>query len=57
MPKILDMSEEAYRFFAQWKNALVEKANSIEDERLIDSRMMKADSNVARLALVFQLLG
>lgn len=57
LPKVLDMSEEAYRFFAQWKNALVEKANSIEDERLIDSRMMKADSNVARLALVFQLLG
>ena len=57
IPKVLDMSEDAYRFFAQWKNALVEKANSIEDERLIDSRMMKADSNVARLALVFQLLG
>ncbi len=56
-PKVLDMSEEAYRYFAQWKNALIEKANSIEDERLIDSRMMKADSNVARLALVFQLLG
>ena len=57
IPKVLDMIEDAYRFFAQWKNALVEKANSIEDERLIDSRMMKADSNVARLALVFQLLG
>ena len=57
MPKVLDMSEDAYRCFAQWKNSLVEKANSVEDERLIDSRMMKADSNVARLALVFQLLG
>ena len=57
IPKVLDMSEDAYRYFAQWKNALIEKANSIEDERLIDSRMMKADSNVARLALVFQLLG
>ena len=57
MPKVLDMSEDAYRCFAQWKNALIEKANSVEDERLIDSRMMKADSNVARLALVFQLLG
>ena len=56
-PKVLDMSEDAYRCFAKWKNALVEKANSIEDERLIDSRMMKADSNVARLALIFQLLG
>ncbi len=57
MPKVLDMSEDAYRCFAKWKNALVEKANGVEDERLIDSRMMKADSNVARLALVFQLLG
>ena len=57
LPRVLDMSEEAYRCFAKWKNALIEKANSIEDERLIDSRMMKADSNVARLALVFQLLG
>jgi len=57
IPKVLDMSEDAYRYFAQWKNALVEKVNSIEDERLIDSRMMKADSNVARLALVFQLMG
>jgi hypothetical protein len=57
MPKVLDMSEDAYRCFAKWKNTLIEKANSVEDERLIDSRMMKADSNVARLALVFQLLG
>ena len=56
-PKVLDMSEDAYRCFAKWKNALIENANSIEDERLIDSRMMKADSNVARLALIFQLLG
>ena len=57
MPKVLNMSEDAYRCFAKWKNALVEKANGVEDERLIDSRMMKADSNVARLALIFQLLG
>lgn len=57
IPKVLDMSEDAYRCFAKWKNTLIEKANSFEDERLIDSRMMKADSNVARLALVFQLLG
>ena len=57
MPKVLDMNENAYKCFAKWKNALIENANSIEDERLIDSRMMKADSNVARLALVFQLLG
>ena len=56
-PKVLDMSEDAYRCFAKWKNAFVEKANGVEDERLIDSRMMKADSNVARLALIFQLLG
>ena len=56
MPKVLNMSEDAYRCFAKWKNALVEKANGVEDERLIDSRMMKADSNVARLALIFQLL-
>ena len=57
IPKVLDMSKDAYRCFAQWKNALIEKANSVKDERLIDSRMMKADSNVARLALVFQLMG
>ena len=57
MPKVLDMSEDAYKCFAQWKNSLIEKANNIEDERLIDSRMMKADSNVARIALFFQLLG
>ena len=57
MPKVLDMSEDAYKCFAKWKNALVEKANGVEDEKLIDSRMMKADSNVARLALIFQLLG
>ncbi len=56
-PKVLNMNEDAYRCFAKWKNALVEKANGVEDERLIDSRMMKADSNVARLALIFQLLG
>lgn len=57
MPKVLDMDEDAFMCFAKWKNALVEKANCVEDERLIDSRMMKADSNVARLALIFQLLG
>jgi len=57
MPKVLDMSAEAYQCFAQWKNTLIEQVNMIEDERLIESRVMKADSNVARLALVFQLLG
>ena len=57
MPKVLDMNEDAFRCFAKWKNTLIEKANSVEDERLIDSRMMKADSNVARLALIFQLMG
>ena len=57
MPKVLDMSAEAYQCFAQWKNTLIEQVNAIEDERLIESRVMKADSNVARLALVFQLLG
>jgi hypothetical protein len=57
MPKVLDMSAEAYQCFAQWKNTLIEQVNAIEDERLIESRVMKTDSNVARLALVFQLLG
>lgn len=57
MPKVLDMSPEAYLCFARWKNSVVDKANAIEDERLVESRMMKADSNVARLALVFQVLG
>ena len=28
IPKVLDMSEDAYRCFAKWKNTLIEKANS-----------------------------
>ena len=57
MPKVLDMSDEAYQYFARWRNNLIDQTNAIEDERLIDSRMMKADSNVARLSLVFRLMG
>ena len=56
MPKVIDMSACAFQCFASWKNDLVEKANATEDDRLIDSRMMKTDSNVARLALILQLL-
>ena len=56
MPKVIDMSACAFQCFASWKNDLVEKVNATEDDRLIDCRMMKADSNVARLALILQLL-
>lgn len=57
MPKVLDMSDDAYQCLARWRNKLIDQANAIEDERLIDSRIMKADSNVTRLSLVFQLMG
>ncbi len=56
MPKVIDMNACAFQCFASWKNDLVEQANAIEDDKLLDSRMMKADSNVARLALILQLL-
>jgi len=54
--KVLTMAEEAQHYFWNWKNGLIDQVNAIDDDSLIDSRMMKADSNVARLALVFQVL-
>jgi len=53
---ILSMSKEAQRCFINWENGLIDQVNAIDDDSLIDNRIMKANANVARLALVFQIL-
>ena len=55
-PTILYMSGEAEDMFFKWHNDNATHMNSIEDDSDINTRMLKWDSIVARLALMLQLL-
>ena len=55
-PIILGFSDDARTLFYDWRNSICEAAFAKQDEGGIDSRVMKMDSNVGRLSLVFQLL-
>lgn len=55
-PIVLGFSDDARTLFYNWRNSICEAAFSRQDGVGIDSRIMKMDSNVGRLSLVFQLL-
>ena len=55
VPDILDFSSEAKAYFTNWRNAAIHAVNQIQDDGLVDSRVMKAPMITARLALVMQI--
>ena len=55
-PHVLRMDREAAEYFFAWWNGKVEKINRIEDDALVESRVMKHPAQVARLALLMQVL-
>lgn len=56
MPHVLSMDREAKEYFYSWWNRKVERINLIEDDAEVDSREMKHPAQVARLALLMQVL-
>ena len=55
-PHVLSMDREAKEYFFSWWNRKVERINRIEDDAEVDSREMKHPAQVARLALLMQVL-
>lgn len=55
-PIVLGFSDDARTLFYNWRNSICEAAFARQGDAGIDSRIMKMDSNVGRLSLVFQLL-
>ena len=56
VPIVLNFSDDAKAFFFEWRDRLCQEAYSANHAGIVDSRVMKMDSNVGRLALVFQLM-
>jgi hypothetical protein len=52
---ILDFSSEAKVYFTNWRNNAIRAINQIQDDGLVDSRVIKAPMITARLALVLQI--
>lgn len=55
-PMILNMSDDGRAHFYNWRNHLCESAFNNCDNAVLESRIMKMDSHVARLALIIQIL-
>lgn len=55
-PHVLSMSDEAQECFYNWYNAIIDSVNAIENDAEIESRKMKLNGHVARLALLFQVM-
>ena len=55
-PHVLSMDREAREYFFSWWNRKVERINRIEDDAQVESREMKHPAQVARLALLMQVL-
>lgn len=53
---VLQFSADASRHFIKWRNDAIHAVNAIEDDSLVDSRIMKTPMITARIALVAQLL-
>ncbi len=53
---MLQFSADASRHFIKWRNDAIHAVNAIEDDSLVDSRIMKTPMITARIALVVQLL-
>ncbi|MBS7156799.1 MAG: DUF3987 domain-containing protein [Sanguibacteroides justesenii] len=56
IPHLIGMEAEAKKIFFGWHNNTIERINAIRDEALVESRPMKSPVQVARLALVLQVL-
>lgn len=56
IPHLIGMEAEAKRVFFNWHNNTIERINAIRDENLVESRPMKSPVQVARLALILQVL-
>ena len=54
LPKVLDMDKEANDCFTNWWNERLSEVNAIANDADINSRVMKRNVIVARLALLFQ---
>lgn len=52
---ILDFSSEAKVYFTNWRNNAIRAINQIQDDGLVDSRVIKTPMITARLALVLQI--
>ena len=52
---ILDFSSEAKSYFTNWRNYTTRAVNQIQDDGLVDSRVIKAPMITARLALILQI--
>ncbi len=52
---ILDFSSEAKAYFTNWRNNAIRAVNQIQNDGLVDSRVIKAPMITARLALVLQI--
>lgn len=55
-PRILTMSDDAEEYFYEWYNGIIDAVNAIEDDANVESRKMKLNGHVARLALLFQVM-
>ena len=55
-PRILTMSDDAEECFYEWYNGIIDAVNAIEDDADVESRKMKLNGHVARLALLFQIM-
>ena len=53
---ILDFSSEAKAYFTNWRNNAIRAVNQIQDDGLVNSRVIKAPMITARLALILQIL-
>lgn len=56
VPHLIGMEAEAKRIFFGWHNRTIERTNAIQDETLVESRPMKNPVQVARMALILQVL-
>ena len=54
VPKVLDMNKDANECFTCWWNERLREVNAIANDSDINSRVMKRNIIVARLALLFQ---
>ena len=50
------MSDDAEEYFYEWYNGIIDAVNAIEDDANVESRKMKLNGHVARLALLFQVM-
>ena len=51
-----DFSSEAKAYFTNWRNNAIRTINQIQDDGLVDSRVIKTPMITARLALILQIL-